>query len=239
MPEFNFNRKDLTKKGKERKSIGGEYTGNVGRPKGCKLINKVYRDGDSQARYGHRSRTTSSNKEKDTPIKHGFHTEDYNRICVYEHYYNNEEKPFYVGCGTIGRAFDFTNKNRNDDYNDKVKDINKIRVKIVNIDCSKEDAYILEEDLIYKYKRIEEGGTLINICSRKAGGTTLSGKNNPNSIPVLQYNKKGELIAEYANAVEAWGKTGIDKSAIGKCCRNVPNYKTAGGYIWKYKENKI
>lgn len=233
MPKFDFNIVG-TKKSKERKSIGGEYTGKVGRPKGCKLINKVNRTGSNQARYGHRSITTSSNKEKDTPIKHGFHTEDYNRICVYAHYYDNEDKPFYIGCGEIRRAFDFSTKNRTKEYNDKAIDINKIHVNILNIDCSKEEAYLLEEEYISKYKRKSDGGILINICSRKTGGNTPKGKDNPNSIPVLQFDKRGNFIARYCNAVEASEAVGIDKSSIGKCCRNIPKYKTAGGYIWKY-----
>nr|UWD66619.1 MAG: hypothetical protein [Bacteriophage sp.] len=29
----------------------------------------------------------------------------------------------------------------------------------------------------------------------------------------------------------------IDSSAIAKCCRHVPKYKRAGGYVWEYKEN--
>ena len=31
--------------------------------------------------------------------------EDYNRHVVYEHYYDNETLPFYVGEGTLQRAF--------------------------------------------------------------------------------------------------------------------------------------
>ena len=34
----------------------------AGRKKGCKLTNKVKRNGASQARFGHRAVTTSSNK---------------------------------------------------------------------------------------------------------------------------------------------------------------------------------
>jgi hypothetical protein len=25
--------------------------------------------------------------------------------------------------------------------------------------------------------------------------------------------------------------------SIAKCCRHVPKYKRAGGYVWEYKEN--
>ena len=57
---------------------------------------KVHRNGESQKRFGHRKVTTSSNKIKDVPLKYGYHLEDYKRHVVYEHYYNNEELPFYV-----------------------------------------------------------------------------------------------------------------------------------------------
>ena len=78
-------------------------------------IHRVYRNGESQKRFGHRKATTSKNKEKDVPINHGYHTEDYNRHVVYEHYYNNEELPFYVGEGTLGRAFVLCGNRRNSD----------------------------------------------------------------------------------------------------------------------------
>ena len=52
--------------------------------------------------------------------------------------------------------------------------------------------------------------------------------------PVIQYNKNGEYIAEYASAKEAQRETGIFSTVIGKVCKG--QGKTAGGYIWKYKE---
>lgn len=75
MVTFNF---------KSPKTIGGEKTGKVGRPKGCKLVNKVHRDGESQKRFGYRSATTSQNKNKQTPLSHGYHLEDYDRQCMYK-----------------------------------------------------------------------------------------------------------------------------------------------------------
>lgn len=77
----NFNRK-LIKTVDGKKSIEGISTGNKGRLKGSKLLNKVIRNSDSQRRFGYRNCTTSTNKLKDTPIKHGYHLEDYNRLCV-------------------------------------------------------------------------------------------------------------------------------------------------------------
>ena len=110
---FNFNTP-------KTKTVGGVKTGKPGRPKGCKLINKVHRNSESQKRYGHRSKTTSKNKFKDTPIKHGYHLEDYNRKVVYLHYYDNEKDPFYVGTGTLQRAFVIGGNRRHEEYNHKV-----------------------------------------------------------------------------------------------------------------------
>ena len=80
----------------------------------------------------------------------------------------------------------------------------------------------------------------------------FSGENNPNfgkhfseeyrkklsdsqpKNPVLQYSKDGEFIAEYNSALEAERKTGINNSNISQCCKG--KRKSAGGYIWKYKE---
>lgn len=58
--------------------------------------------------------------------------------------------------------------------------------------------------------------------------------------PVLQYTLEGEFVGEYESAYEAERKTGINKISIRDVCKGV-NYlgikcKTAGGYVWKYKE---
>lgn len=52
-----------------------------------------------------------ANFTTDVPSKHGFQLKDLNRICVYLHYYDKEQNPFYVGQGSIRRAFSFTPKN--------------------------------------------------------------------------------------------------------------------------------
>ena len=56
------------------------------------------------------------------------------------------------------------------------------------------------------------------------------------SKPVEQYTKDMAFVAEYPSIAEASRQTGIHHSQISKCCQNKPKYKTAGGYIWKYKE---
>lgn len=50
--------------------------------------------------------------------------------------------------------------------------------------------------------------------------------------PVLQYTLDNKFIAEYVSVKEAIRQTKI--SHIVECCKH--RYKSAGGYIWKYKE---
>lgn len=217
-----------------KKSVGGIYTGKAGRPKGCKLLNKVDRSNSNQTRFGHRSITTSSNKEKDTPIKHGFHTEDYNRQCVYLHYYNNEDKPFYVGQGSIGRAFDFTAKNRNDNYNSKVEDVNLVKVEIYAVDVTPEKGVELEKELIAKYRFIKDGGSLVNIEIGGRGGSRGKYSNNKLSKPILQIDAYGNVVKKWASASEAHDLGGFDSSSIIKCCKHLPKYNSHKGYRWEY-----
>lgn len=53
--------------------------------------------------------------------------------------------------------------------------------------------------------------------------------------PVLQYTLDMELVAEYPSAAEAFRQTGITQGNINKCCNGKYGFKTAGGYIWKFK----
>jgi hypothetical protein len=54
------------------------------------------------------------------------------------------------------------------------------------------------------------------------------------SKPVLQFSKEGEFIAEYFGAREAARLLNIVPSSIIECCNH--KRKSAGGFIWKYKE---
>jgi hypothetical protein len=72
---------------------------------------------------------------------------------------------------------------------------------------------------IWRYKNNDERNLKISI--------------NGNSKVVEQYNKDGQLIKEYPSYIEARKCTNIDMKHV---LNN--KHKTAGGFIWKYK-NKI
>jgi hypothetical protein len=73
----------------------------------------------------------------------------------------------------------------------------------------------------------------------KNTGTFLGmfGKDHPGSKPVLQFDLKGNFIREWENAKEVERILGIKSSNIYACAKGKKNYKTAGGFIWKYKSN--
>lgn len=52
--------------------------------------------------------------------------------------------------------------------------------------------------------------------------------------PILQFTKDMVFIREFDSAKSASEELNINSSNIAQCCKN--RYKTAGGYVWKYKE---
>jgi hypothetical protein len=56
--------------------------------------------------------------------------------------------------------------------------------------------------------------------------------------PVLQYNMEGVLIKEWESAYQAYKECGYNFGHIHSCCKGKDKYKSTGGYIWKYKNNK-
>lgn len=65
--------------------------------------------------------------------------------------------------------------------------------------------------------------------------------NQPHNIPptnkmVIQMNLNGEVINTFHSIREAERITGISRKGITGVCNKSYGYKTAGGYIWKYKK---
>ena len=60
------------------------------------------------------------------------------------------------------------------------------------------------------------------------------GSASPLAIPIVQYSKSGEKIAEYGAMIEASQNLNIHLGDISSCCSG--RRKTAGGFIFKYKE---
>ena len=59
-------------------------------------------------------------------------------------------------------------------------------------------------------------------------------KKGINAKVILQYSKDNVFIKEFSSIITAETELGIEHSNISACAKG--NRKTAGGYIWKYKE---
>lgn len=60
------------------------------------------------------------------------------------------------------------------------------------------------------------------------------GKLNPNSKPIIQYDRQGKFIAEFEGTHDAARKLGIHQGNISACCTG--KLKSAGGFKWAYKQ---
>lgn len=75
-------------------------------------------------------------------------------------------------------------------------------------------------------------------CSREYNmnyGTARVRATKAISIPVRQYTRDGELVAEYPSGREAGRRTGITEQCISLCCLGRRNH--AGGFIWEYNKS--
>ena len=103
-----------------------------------------------------------------------------NIYYVYQ-YVREDQTPYYIGKGKGHRAY----KSHKRANGEELKPKNRSQIQFLKEGLSEQEAWDLEEALIKKYKRIKDGGTLVNVSGGKAGGTTVTseerlGKNNPN-----------------------------------------------------------
>lgn len=55
--------------------------------------------------------------------------------------------------------------------------------------------------------------------------------------PILQFDKQGQQIAEYPSIYKASAENNIPYANIYNCCIG-NGYKSAGGFVWKFKEKE-
>lgn len=60
---------------------------------------------------------------------------------------------------------------------------------------------------------------------------------NPQKIAILQYSKDGTFIKEWSAILLAARELGISATSICRVCKGQKRYKSAGGFIWKYKDH--
>jgi hypothetical protein len=163
---------------------------------------------------------------------------------TYDHLFFDFE-PFYVGKGTRYRCHTGIRDKGPTLKVTKIKSILKsgnfpIVIKIyeslTNLEsCEK------EIETIKKIGRSNiEKGPLCNMTDGGTGGTGFKHSEEWKKVlskPVLQFTLDGEFLGEYSSVKEASQKTGMIKQNISSNLRG--KYKSAGGFIWKYKDPSL
>lgn len=158
-------------------------------------------------------------------------------------------EPFYVGKGKNNRCYiglkdnsKIKNTFKYNKINNIIKSgyfpiIEKIFENISNIDACK-----YEIDIIKKIGKLtDKTGPLLNITN---GGDGMLGTKHTKewidllSIPVIQYDLNMNFIKEYDSIKNAAIELNIEPIQISKVCAEKKYYKTAKGFIWKYKNKK-
>lgn len=138
------------------------------------------------------------------------------KYCTYLHYYDTEIYPFYIGSGTMLRAFSFRNKDRNTHWVDKVKDISKIKVVIYKFDITKDEAKKYEQELIAKYSEFN------CLCNVKRTDIKLLNYKIDNDVDKRNwacFDLKGNHIKTFHTIEEAAKEYFTYESIIKRCAK--------------------
>lgn len=67
---------------------------------------------------------------------------------------------------------------------------------------------------------------------------TLNKESQYGKKKVVQFSIDGVFINEFESIQKASYFTNVGETQIGRVCSKIANYKTAGGFIWKYNNEK-
>lgn len=147
---------------------------------------------------------------------YNYKTDKY-KICTYLHYYADEKYPFYIGSGTMQRAFSFLKNDRTCHWFDKVKDISKLNVVIYKFDITKNEAKQLEQELISKYS---EFNCLCNIRITDKNLIQYKLDNDVDKRNWACFDLKGNHIKTFNTLKEAAEEYLTFESIIKRCAKN-------------------
>jgi hypothetical protein len=174
------------------------------------------------------------------------------KYYLYRHIRLDTNIPFYIGIGTKTKFYTTLNKEYRRAYNsidrtDFWKKISKKHGYKVDILLESDDyLYIQKKEIefISIYKRIVDGGTLINFCEGGRGGylgftdeirlKIKEAKIKSNGRPVVILDLEGKYITETRSIKEASILLKIKEERIIDICKNK---RSALRYIFVYKED--
>lgn len=190
---------------------------------------------------------------------------DKNDLIISEQAFINIMNPYFnankVAGSNLGRRFG----KMSESHKNKISLGNKgkkISEKTRELHHVKYFKYSLEGKLLKTYKSFTDANTIEKMRIRRSssknvtiGGCIWVRENDP--LPdfemlqqrlkdckkvlnkkVLQIDKYGKLISVYDGVREAYRQTGIDHRSIAQVASGSETRKTAGGFIWQYKQGE-
>ena len=164
-----------------------------------------------------------------------------NNWYVYQHIRLDKKEPFYIGIGNKKnylRAFEFSKDKRNEMWW-KIYNKTTIKVEIVYMNLSKQDASIKEQELIKKYgrKNLNEG----SLCNMTDGGDGIW--NCKRSEETKKRQSLGAIKSGQAKEVDVYKYDTNEYIgrfyAIAEACRNlgIPHLHGKASQVAKGKRN--
>lgn len=143
-------------------------------------------------------------------------TED--RFYVYVHYRESDGKPFYVGKGNAGRAWNRSSRN---EYWKRVVNKHGLRVDIVFDHLTEDESFQVEKDTILEFKYF--GYTLVNLTE---------GGDGPSGFKFSDEQKK-----RLSDARKGIPLTEAHKDVLSKALKY--NYRDTGEYTFVNKNGEV
>lgn len=103
------------------------------------------------------------------------------------------------------------------------KDCNKLNNMVTNLLVCRNRKENINNPLTLQHMK-EAQNNLLTLQRKRESG---------HKKPILQYTLDNMFVSEYVSTKEASRQTKINKGNISQCCNQ--KRKSAGGYIWKYK----
>lgn len=167
-------------------------------------------------------RVKSYKKDVEKILKPRIHSNGYLRVnlCV-----DNISKDFYIHRLVANAFIPNTDNKPQIDHINTIKDDNRVE----NLRWVTRSENMNNPLTLIKSSEIRKG--------EKGAMYGKIGKDNPSSIPILQFSIDGEFIRKWDSAANVQRELGINN--ISNVCKGNRRYKTAGGYIWKYYDLEL
>ena len=168
-----------------------------------------------------------------------------NDYVVYQHRRKDTNEVFYVGQGTLKRAYESINNRRNTNWLDIVKKCGGFEVDILAQNLTREESLQLEELYIKKYGTIKHGtGDLVNERLSGTRGVESGYKHTKEKIKeISEKTRKAmdnpEVLKKLSNSLKEYWKKPDSKIKASKATKGVQAGEKHPLYGKKHSEESI